>query len=75
VRVSEVKLEGPMISGTIEGTVGHAPAPGGEPLAITITYEVSDPGLAPMLGGLGRRGSDGRSVLQLAGTLASPAIR
>jgi type II secretion system protein N len=74
-QVSDVKLEGPMISGTIEGTVGHGPAPGSEPLAITITYEVSDPGLAPMLGGLGRRGADGRSVLQVTGTLASPVLR
>jgi len=75
LRVSDVELDGPMIRGRIEGTVGHAPAPGRQPLAIDIAYEVSDPSLAPMLGSLGRRGPDGRSVLKVTGTLAQPVIR
>lgn len=75
LQVDEVKLEGPMLRGTIGGTVGHAPAAGQQPLALNVTYEVSDPSLAPMLGTLGRPGADGRSVLQITGTLMQPVVR
>jgi type II secretion system protein N len=73
--VSGVKLEGPVISGDVEGTVGHAPAPGHQPLAVNVVYQVNDPNLAHMLANLGRRGADGRSTLQISGTLARPVMQ
>ena len=75
LQLDDVQLEGPLIQGAVGGTIGHAPAPGRQPLAIQIAYQVNDPSLAPMLGSLGRRGSDGRSVLKVSGTLAQPVVR
>ena len=75
LRLSAGTLEGPMLRGTIEGTVGYAPEPGRQPLALDFTFEVNDPSLAPLLGSLGRRGPNGQSVLKVTGTLAQPVLR
>lgn len=74
-KVSGVQLEGPLLAGTIEGEVGHGPAPGREPLALDVAFEVRDPGLAGMFTSLGRPGSDGRRRLSVTGTLSRPMVR
>lgn len=73
--VSGVQLEGPLLAGTIEGAVGHAPAPGREPLALEVAFEVRDPGLEGMFASLGRPGPDGRRHLSVTGTLSRPKVR
>ena len=73
--VSEVRLEGPMVAGTIEGHVGHGGSPERRPLSLEIAYEVRDAGLADLLGSIGSRGGDGLSHLSVTGTLAQPVVR
>lgn len=75
VRVQGVQLEGPLIAGTIQGEVGHGPAPGREPLDIDVAFEVGDPGLEDMFASLGKPGPDGRRHLSVTGTLGRPQIR
>lgn len=72
---SQVKLEGPMITGMLEGEVGHGPTPEQQLLAIDIRYEVRDPGLEQILTGIGARDRDGVYRVSLGGTLARPVVR
>jgi type II secretion system protein N len=73
--VSGVKLEGPMIAGNVEGTIGSGPSPERRPLAMKIVYEVQDPNLAGMLASFGKRGPEGASQIAVSGTLARPVVR
>jgi type II secretion system protein N len=70
-----VVLEGPLADATIEGTIGHGPAPAHQPLSIKAAYKLRDPALARKIGSIGKQGSDGRAHLAITGTLSRPVIR
>ena len=65
-------LEGPIVAATIVGSVGHAPRPGAQPLAMSVEYELRDPSIASMLG-RGRGKGPGR--MEVSGTLSQPRVR
>ena len=73
--VSGVRLDGPLIAGTVEGEIGHGASADRRPLKIDIAYQIQDANLGSMLSGLGTRGKDGISHLSVTGTLARPVVR
>ena len=75
VRVSGVELQGPLLEGTIQGDVGYAATPGAQPLSIEVAFRVRDESLGVVFDRIGRLGEDGRSHLQVTGTVAKPVIR
>ncbi len=73
--VSGVRLEGPLIAGTIEGEIGHGASIDRRPLKLDIAFQVQDANLDGMLSGLGTRGQDGISHLRVSGTVVRPVVR
>ncbi len=72
LEVRDVSLEGPMISGTIGGQIGHGPSPERRPLSLTIQFEVEDPAVGGMLGSAAGRGPN---TLEVGGTVTNPVVK
>jgi type II secretion system protein N len=74
--IVSLALRGPLLDADLEGTIGRAPAPGHEPLRLSLRIALHDPALAGALEPLGVPfDSDGSAKLQILGTLARPEIR
>jgi type II secretion system protein N len=75
IHLSGVELQGPLLDGTIQGDVGYATGSSGQPISIDVAFRLRNDGLASMLGAVAGQGEDGRSHIQITGTLARPVIR
>jgi len=75
ITLSGAELQGPLLEGTLQGDVGYATASGAQPISIDVAFQLGDEGLASIFGAVARPGEDGRSHLQITGTLDSPVIR
>ncbi|MEE2672201.1 MAG: type II secretion system protein GspN [Myxococcota bacterium] len=75
ISLSGVALEGPLLDGTIEGSVGRAAPPAGQAISLDVAFRPRDEGLASLLRGIAGVGEDGRSHLQISGTVAQPVVR
>lgn len=71
-----VTLEGPMLAGTVRGTVGNAASMSQAPLALTVHVEAREPSLRPLLAGSGLRvGPDGAADVTISGSVAAPSVQ
>jgi type II secretion system protein N len=76
VRLRSAALEGPMVLGSAEGRLGPGPSWTQAPLDLRLDLQVADPSLRSVLAPLGiRLDGQGRTKLQLRGTLAAPELR
>ncbi len=75
IHLSGVELQGPLLDGTIQGDVGYATGSSGQPISIDVAFRLRNDDLASMLGAVAGQGEDGRSHIQITGTLARPVIR
>lgn len=76
LELSDVALDGPMISARIRGGTGPSPTLLLAPLDVDVHLEVSDPTLRPALAAAGvRLGPDGAVDLKIRGNMASPVVR
>ena len=75
IHLSGVELQGPLLDGTIQGDVGYATGPSGQPISIDVAFRLRNDDLASMRGAVAGQGEDGRSHIQITGTLARPVIR
>lgn len=68
IRVEEVKLEGPIVAATLEGTIGDSPVRGRQPLDLQLAYEVRDKTVVSLFGRARGRGN-------ISGTLEKPVFQ
>ena len=68
IRVEGVKLEGPVLTATVEGQIGDSPVRGHQPLDLQLSYEIRDKSLVAVFGGSRGRGA-------ISGTLQKPEFR
>jgi type II secretion system protein N len=68
IRIEEMKLEGPIVAATIEGTIGDSPVRGRQPLDLRLAYEVRDKSLVSVFGRSRGQGN-------ISGTLQKPVFQ
>ena len=74
--VEPLAFEGPMISGTVTGSVGAAPRLAAARLDLRAELALREPGLAPALAAAGiRTDREGRASVRITGTPARVGIR
>jgi type II secretion system protein N len=75
-RVRALAIAGPVLSATVDGTVGHADTPGEEPLVLEMQIQRVGRALQPLLSDLGvELARAGPTRLEITGTLARPTFR
>ena len=75
VTLTGVELTGPLLDATIQGDVAYAESAGAQRISIDLAFQLRDESLAGLFGGMGRRDEDGRTHLQVTGTIANPVVR
>lgn len=76
VEIDDLALDGPMLAGTVKGTVGHAAIATQAPLALTVHLEAREPSLRPVLASQGLRlGPDGAADVTIAGSVSAPSVQ
>jgi type II secretion system protein N len=74
--IRALAVTGPLLSATLEGTVGRSAVRGAEPLDLDMQIQRVGRGIRPMLQQLGvELASAGPTLLQITGTLARPTFR
>jgi type II secretion system protein N len=68
IRVEGVKLEGPIVAATLEGTIGDSPVRGHQPLDLQLAYEIRDKTVVTVFGRARGRG-------KISGTLQKPVLQ
>lgn len=75
-RIVTLELTGPMLSGGITGTVGHAAVLERGPLELEVRVASQDPNIQGMLRSSGARlDPSGSALLRVTGSLAQPVVR
>lgn len=76
VEITELALDGPIVSATAEGTVGQSRQLGSAPLDLGVDLEIKNPGLVMMIQGFGLQlDGDGRASFDISGTPSNPRTR
>jgi len=76
VELDGLTLDGPMLAGRLQGTIGHAPVASDAPLALELHVEAREASLRPMLAAQGLRlGPDGSGDVTISGSVSAPSLR
>jgi type II secretion system protein N len=75
LELARVSLDGPLLSGSLHGTIGPAPAPADAPLDLEVAIDRIDPALAAVAGPRGARRAAAGASLRIGGTLGEPVVR
>jgi len=76
VEIDGLTLDGPMLAGRLEGTIGHSPIATDAPLALKLHVEAREASLRPMLEAQGLRlGPDGGADVTISGSVSAPSVR
>jgi type II secretion system protein N len=74
-RVDALRLEGPIVSGDVEGTIGRGRIRGQEPLDLSVRMQVQGPAVSTIRSFGVPLDGNGETSLHLGGTLSNPVVR
>ena len=73
--IQQLELDGPSVSASIQGTLGHGEDSMTQPIDVRIDLHIKDRSMQGMLRQLGvKLQPDGRTKFQLGGTTGNPAV-